>query len=266
MKIKILVTALMAALVSGCATQQISEEEINLESAKAYVQVKSDPKTKISKNKEWTAIVQRVSERIAAASGQNYKWEYVLIDSPEVNAWCMPGGKIAVYTGIIPVVKTEAALAAVLGHEVAHATLKHGLQNYARAKNENLIGLVAGVATAAAGQLYCETDQCRQMAQIGGLAAGLGITFFNRKFSREDETSADHEGQLYMARAGYDPAEAIRLWQRMAAANGGKSGPEFISTHPSDDRRQNNLSQWLASAQAEYEKAPRKFGLGEAIR
>ncbi len=252
----------------GCATTPedagISEEEINAESAKAYVEVKS--KSKISTHKEWTAMVQRVSQRIAQSSGKNYQWEHVLIESPEVNAWCMPGGKMAVYTGIMKVVKTEAALAVVMGHEVAHATLRHGLQNYARAKNENLTGLIVGGAAVIGGQLLCKTEQCRQLSQIGGAAAGLAVTFFNRKFSREDESAADQEGQLYMARAGYAPAESIHLWQRMSAASGGNSPPEFISTHPSDEHRQSNLAAWLPQAQAEYEKAPLKFGLGEAIR
>ena len=134
----------------GCATSQISEEEINAQAAQAYAQIKSDPKTKISTNKEWTAMVQRVSQRIAAASGKNYQWEYMLIDSPEVNAWCMPGGKMAVYTGIMKVAKTEAALAAVMGHEVAHATLQHGKENYTRSQNENLAGLAVGAAAASA--------------------------------------------------------------------------------------------------------------------
>lgn len=263
---KILLFLTASLFFYGCATSQIGEDEINAQAAQAYSQIKSDPKTKISTNKEWTAIVQRVSQRIAAASGKNYQWEYILIDSPEVNAWCMPGGKMAVYTGIMKVAKTEAALAAVMGHEVAHATLQHGKENYTRAQNENLAGLAVGAAAALGGQLLCKTDQCRQMSQLGGVVGGLGIAFFSRKFSRTDESSADQEGQLYMARAGYDPSESVKLWQRMAAASGGKSGPEFMSTHPSEENRQNNLTSWMAAAQSEYEKAPHKFGLGEAIR
>lgn len=265
---KIILSIVLTLSFLGCATTPedagISEAEINAESAKAYAEVKS--KSKISTNREWSAMVQRVSQRIAAASGKNYQWEYILIDSPEINAWCMPGGKIAVYTGILPVVKTEAALAAVLGHEVAHATLLHGMQSYARAKNENLTGLIVGGAAVIGGQLLCKTDQCRQLSQLGGLAAGFALTFLNRKFSREDETSADQEGQIYMARAGYEPSESVKLWQRMAAAKGGKSGPEFISTHPSDERRQQNLNGWLPQAQSEYDRATQKFGIGETIR
>src|SRR4029077_8636549 len=116
-----------------------SDADINAESAKAYREVKA--KSKISTHAEWNAMVQRVATRIAKASGENFQWEYVLLESPEVNAWCMPGGKIAVYTGIMPVLKTEGALAAVLGHEVAHATRRHGKQRYARAIRENALGL-----------------------------------------------------------------------------------------------------------------------------
>lgn len=129
---------------SGCATlgggSAPSEDEINAESLKAYSEVKA--KSKISKNREWSEMVQRVSQRIAAASGENFQWEAILIEDPSPNAWCMPGGKIAVYTGIMPVLKTEGALAAVLGHEVAHATQRHGQKQYARAIQENQTGLI----------------------------------------------------------------------------------------------------------------------------
>lgn len=242
----------------------VSEAEINAEAAKAYSEVKA--KSKISSNKEWTAVVNRVAQRIAVASGKPYQWEVVLIDSPEVNAWCMPGGKMAVYTGILPVVQNEAALAAVMGHEVAHATLKHGLQRYARAKSNNMLAIGAAVVAAAAAEALCKTDDCKKYAALGGVLATFGVVFFDRKFSREDETGADQEGQIYMAKAGYEPSEAINLWKRMAAASGGKSGPEFVSTHPSDTRRQANLAQWLPTANTVYNSAPQKFGLGTMIK
>lgn len=242
----------------------ITEAEINAEAAKAYAEVKA--KSKISTNKEWTAIVNRVAKRIAQASGKPYQWEVVLIESNEVNAWCMPGGKMAVYTGILPVVQNEAALAAVMGHEVAHATLRHGLQRYARAKSNNMLATGAAVIAAVAAQSLCKTEDCKKYAALGGALATFGVVFFDRKFSREDETSADQEGQIYMAKAGYEPSEAINLWKRMAAASGGKSGPEFISTHPADDRRQTNLSSWLPQAQAYYNSAPQKYGLGVSVK
>lgn len=259
---------LAVTFLSSCASKPeeagISEAEINTEAEKAYAEIKA--KSKISKNKEWTAMVQRVANRIAKASGENYNWEYVLIESKDVNAWCMPGGKIAVYTGIMPVLKTEGALAAVLGHEVAHATLRHGMAGYARAKKNNYLGLLVGGATLLGGQLLCKTEECKKWAAIGGAAAGFAITFMDRKFSRGDETSADQAGQIYMARAGYDPSEAIKLWERMNASKNGAEAPEFISTHPSDQNRKNSLNQWLATAQAEYAKAPQKYGTGEVIR
>jgi metalloendopeptidase OMA1, mitochondrial len=247
----------------GCATMEPSEQEINAQAAEAYKEVKA--KSKMSQNAEWNAIVQRVARRIATASGENFQWEYVLIESPEVNAWCMPGGKIAVYTGIMPIVKNEAGLAAVMGHEVAHATLRHGKERYARAIKGNVIGMVVGGAAAVGGQVLCKTNSCKALSMLGGAAAGFAITFLDRKFSRSDETEADKTGQIYMAKAGYDPHEAIELWKRMGANNKG-APPEFLSTHPSDARRRDNLSAWLPQAEAVYSQAPQKLGLGESIR
>lgn len=249
-------------MTTGCASMP-SEADINAEAAKAYAEVKRT--SKISKNAEWTAMVQRVSQRIAAASGENFQWEYILIDSPEANAWCMPGGKMAVYTGILPILKTEGALAAVMGHEVAHATLRHGKEGYARAIKGNLLGAVAGGAAIIGGQLLCETQTCRNMTMLGGAAAGLAITFFDRKYSRGDETEADQSGQIYMARAGYDPSEAVQVWNRMAAAKKGAAPPEILSTHPSDERRRNQLQQWLPKAEQIYQQSPQKYGVGQNI-
>lgn len=241
-----------------------SDAEINAQAAKAYAEVKA--KSKISTNKEWNDMVQRVAKRIAAASGEHFQWEYVVIESPEVNAWCMPGGKIAVYTGIMPVLKTEGALAAVLGHEVAHATRRHGKQQYARAMRENMAGIAAGLTAAVAGQFLCKTQTCKILAGVGGAAAGFAITFFDRKYSRADETEADKFGQIYMAKAGYDPSESVKLWERMGAAKKGQAPPEFLSTHPADETRRANLTAWLPQAERFYEQAPLKFGVGETIR
>jgi predicted Zn-dependent protease len=257
-----LIVSVSCSSVPGA--KEPSDAEINAQAAKAYAEVKA--KSKISTNKEWTAIVQRVANRIAAASGEHFQWEYVLIESPEVNAWCMPGGKIAVYTGIMPVLKTEGALAAVLGHEVAHATRRHGKQQYARAMRENLLGLAIGAGIAIGGQFLCKTEMCKLMAGVGGAAAGFAITFFDRKFSRADETEADKFGQIYMAKAGYDPTESIRLWERMGAAMNGKAPPEWLSTHPADNTRRANLTAWLPQAEHFYENANPKYGVGETIR
>lgn len=257
----------VSLLSQGCSSipgsREPSDEQINAEAAKAYADVKA--KSKRSNNKEWNDMVQRVANRIAKASGENFQWEYVLLESPEVNAWCMPGGKIAVYTGIMPVLKTEAALAAVLGHEVAHATRRHGKKGYARSMTERNLGLILGGAAVVGSQFLCKDVKCRLLAAGGGVAAGFAITFFDRKFSRSDETEADQYGQLYMAKAGYDPSESIRLWERMSAATGGKAPPEWLSTHPSDNRRRANLQGWLPQAQALYSEAPQRYGIGEPI-
>ncbi|MFA6237972.1 MAG: M48 family metallopeptidase [Bacteriovorax sp.] len=261
---------ILAVLLASCSSMKIpgtkepTDAEINEQAAKAYLDVKS--KSKMSTNKEWNELVQRVAKRIAMASGEKFQWETVLIDSPEVNAWCMPGGKMAVYTGIMPVLKTEAALAAVMGHEVAHATLRHGKQRYSRAMTGNMIGMAIGGAAIAGGQLLCKTATCKAASALGGVAAGFAVTFFDRKFSRGDESDADKEGQMYMARAGYDPSEAPRLWDRMSASHGGKAPPEFMSTHPSDETRKTGLNTWMSDAQKAYAQSPHKYGLGETIK
>lgn len=263
---KILITFCLIISLTSCSSlgpKEPSDAEINAQAAKAYEEVKS--KSKFSTNSEWTAIVQRVGKRIAAASGENFQWEIVLIESPEVNAWCMPGGKIAVYTGIMPVLKTEAALAAVMGHEVAHATLRHGKQRYARAIKESYLGVIIGGAAIAGGQFLCKTQTCKALTALGGAAAAFAVTFFDRKFSRGDESAADKEGQLFMARAGYDPSEAPRLWDRMSAASGGKAPPEFMSTHPSDANRKAMLNSWMNDANNVYSQSPHKYGLGANI-
>ena len=268
MKKSVPVYLLLASIfLHGCATlpgaKEPSDSEINAEAAKAYEEVKA--KSPRSSNREWNEMVQRVAKRIAKASGENFQWEAVLIENSEPNAWCMPGGKIAVYTGIMPILKTEAALAAVLGHEVAHATLRHGKKGYVRAIKEQYLGLLVGGAAIVGGQLLCKDAKCRTLTALGGAAAGFAIVFFDRKFSREDETQADKFGQLYMAKAGYEPSESIHLWERMGAANAGKAPPEWLSTHPADQTRRTNLQTWLPESNAAYSRSPQKFGLGEKI-
>ena len=270
MKTNSLLICLAAALFlnSSCAhlpgAPEPTDAEINGEAAKAYVEIKS--KSKVSTNKEWAAMVDRVSRRIASASGENFQWEWVLLDNPEPNAWCMPGGKMAVYSGIMPILKTEGALAAVMGHEVAHATRRHGKKGYARAISSKYLGIIVGGAAIVGGQVFCKTEKCKLLSALGGVAAGFAVAFFDRKFSRDDETEADKFGQQYMAKAGYDPAEAIRVWERMGAANKGKAPPEWMSTHPADEHRKSNLQGWLPETEGIYAGAPKKYGIGEAIK
>jgi predicted Zn-dependent protease len=261
--IALLLLIIMSFFNQSCSTIEPSESDINAQALKAYEEVKT--KSKISTNQEWTAMLNRVASRIAKSSGENFQWEWMLIESPEVNAWCMPGGKMAVYTGIMPVLKNEAALAAVLGHEVAHATERHGKERYARAIKGNAAGIVIGLGTAVAGQMLCKSKTCELLTGLGGAAAGFAITFFDMKYSRSDESEADFVGQKFMAKAGYEPAEAIQLWERMGAANKGAAPPEFMSTHPSDVTRRKQLSEWLPNAEKLYSEAPQKYGLGAPI-
>ncbi len=257
---------LLLSLFSGCSslTKEPSDADINAQALKAYTEVKS--KSKLSTNAEWKVMLDRVATRIAKSSGENFQWEWMLIDGPEINAWCMPGGKMAVYTGIMPVLKTEAALAAVLGHEVAHATKRHGKERYARAMKTNITGIAVGLATVLGGQIFCKTETCRKLTTLSGAAAGFALQFFDMKYSRTDETEADEVGQIYMAKAGYDPSESMKLWERMGAANKGKAPPEILSTHPSDSTRKSNLESWLPRANELYSKAPQQFGTGQMIR
>ncbi len=265
--LKAIALTLTLSVFSSCSHmpggKEPSDAEINAEALKAYQEVKT--KSKISGNKAWTAMVNRVAQRIAAASGENYQWEVILIENPEPNAWCMPGGKMAVNTGIMPILKTEGALAAVMGHEVAHATKSHGKKRYARAIQQNAVALIVGGGAILGGQLLCKTKECKLLTALGGAAAGFAVAFFDRKFSRGDETEADQVGQQYMAKAGYDPAESIKLWERMGVAMQGKAPPEWMSTHPSDETRRGNLTAWLPEAQRTYQQAPQKHGWGEAI-
>lgn len=265
-KFTLLFLVIISLNLNGCSSlskSEITDEQINREAEKSYSEIKA--KSKISNNKKWTEMVQRVAARIAKSSGENFNWEVILIEDPQHNAWCMPGGKMAVYTGILPVLKTEAALAAVMGHEVAHATLRHGKKAYARAINEQMTGMILIGAAAVGGEILCKSEDCKKLAQVGGAAAGMAYTFFNRKFSRQDEVSADEIGQIYMAKAGYDPKESIELWKRMSAASGGSKPPEWMSTHPSEQNRQQKLGQWLSRAEKIYNQNPTQYGLGESL-
>ena len=196
-------------------------------------------------------LVVRVAQRLAAATGPaatTFQWHVSLVRSSQVNAFCLPGGKIVVYTGILPVAQTEAGLAAVMGHEMAHATLRHGSERLFQEKATQT--LLTGLQTSV-GDLSYE----QQRAVMGAIGAGAryGVLL---PFSRDHESEADKIGLFYMARAGYDPAEAVAFWQRMSQVGGsGGQSPEFMSTHPSDSTRIAHLKQLLPQAQAEYQRA-----------
>ena len=204
-------------------------------------------------------MITSVGERIAVAAERwlnangyqgylkDYKWEYNLVDDKTVNAWCMPGGKIVFYTGILPIAANETGVAAIMGHEVAHALANHGQQRMSAAY------LQAGIAIA--GNVVIKDEQSLNIFnQSYGVASTVGGML---PFSRSHETQADEIGLRLMAIAGYNPDEAAELWKRMKANSGGQAPPEFLSTHPSNDTRIANLTKWAPEAK----KEAAKFGI-----
>jgi predicted Zn-dependent protease len=183
--------------------------------------------------------IRGAAEKWLASEGKSsylkdYRWEYKLVESKEVNAWCMPGGKIVIYTGILPLTQTEDGLATVMGHEVSHALLNHGQQRMSAGVLQELGATVLSVAT----------DSALLMAAYG-IGTTLGGTL---PFSRNHESEADHYGLILMAIAGYNPEEAVPFWERMSAGGGGI--PEFLSTHPSGSTRIRQLRGWVSEAKS----------------
>lgn len=201
-------------------------------------------KEKLSGNTALTQQVVDVGRRIASASGKGYQWDFKLFDSKEVNAFCLPGGKVGVYTGLLPIAKTNAGLAAVMGHEVGHAIARHGAER----ATQQLI--VAGTLITIDQVMKDPKRKQLTMAALG-LGAQFGLIL---PYSRTHELEADRIGLVYMAKAGYDPAEAVQLWHRMDAA-GGPAPPEFLSTHPDSKRRADLLQQQLAKVSGDYARS-----------
>lgn len=200
--------------------------------------------------------IKNAAERWLKANGHNeylngYQWEYKLIDNKEVNAWCMPGGKIVVYTGILPVTKDEAGLATVMGHEVSHALANHGAQRMSAAQLQQ-IGAV-GVAVATGSQ---SEEKQKMWQEYYGIGSQVGVML---PFSRSHESEADKIGLILMAIAGYNPEQAIAFWERMSANSGGNKPPEILSTHPADATRIANIRSLIPAAKAEALKFGVKF-------
>ena len=195
--------------------------------------------------------IRAAAEKYLTANGyseylKDYKWEYKLVQDDAVNAWCMPGGKIVVYTGILPVTKDDAGLATVMGHEVAHALANHGAQRMSASQLQQL-GAV-GVALATSKQSEEKQAMWQQYYGIGSNVGGM------LPFSRNHESEADMIGLKLMAIAGYNPDNALAFWQRMSAKAGGAAPPEILSTHPSDATRINNIKKLIPEAKAEAKK------------
>ena len=211
---------------------------------------------KLSTNKSDTEMVKRIGTRIqhAVESYMNshnqqsalngYQWEFNLVEDKQVNAWCMPGGKVVVYTGILPVTKDEPSLAVVMGHEIAHAVARHGFERMSQ-------GLLAqGLGTGLDAALANNSTLTKQIAATAfGIGAQYGALL---PFSRQQESEADHLGLIFMAMAGYDPHAAVPFWQRMAESSGGGKPPEIMSTHPSDETRIANLQKLMPEAMNYY--------------
>jgi len=252
--------------IAGCVTNTlthrselslVSDQEVITTSATQYKQFLSTNKV-ISPNSgsKDAAIVTKVSKRIIAAVQKyyadlgrtdelsDYSWEINTVVSNEANAWCMPGGKIVVYTGILPITQNEAALAVVIGHEVTHALAKHGKERMSQALLQQLGGQALSMAIA---------NKPKETQALYGSAYGLGSQYgIMLPFSRQNEYEADKYGLVFTALAGYDPHEAINFWHRMEQMAGGQKPPEFASTHPSDAKRIAQLQSVMDETVAKY--------------
>ena len=214
----------------------------------AYNQVLSESRTVTSG--ESYEMVRRCAERLEAAvgeKGRDFQWAVSVVQSEQVNAFCLPGGKIVVYTGILPVAQGEAGLAVVLGHEISHATLRHGSERVLQQQTTNTF--LQGVNFSLGDMSYA---QRRELMGLIGAGAQIGYIL---PFSRDHESEADSTGLKYMARAGYDPREAVAFWQRMAAQAGKGSPPPFLSTHPANGTRIERLKKELPKALEIYQSA-----------
>ncbi len=249
--------AILLTLTSGCDTVPVTgRHQLNLVSSGQEMQLgltsfnELKKTTPISHDPAANALVQKVGKRIAAVTSKdmpNAQWEFVVFESPEANAFCLPGGKVGVYTGILPITNDEAGLATVIGHEVSHAVARHGAERMSEAMVEQMGGQVLGMSLSSA------DPRMQAAAQVAyGLTTQLGREL---PHSRAQESEADHIGLIYMARAGYDPQSAVLFWQRFMQYNnqhGGNSTPVFLRTHPLDETRIRQLQTWMPEAKAQY--------------
>ncbi len=252
--------------VAGCETNpytgrsQLLMTSVSQETqmgAQAYNQVKSDPKMRPSQDPREVEPVKRVAARIVEAAkrskyaemAQQFQWEVTVIkDDKTANAFALPGGKMAVYTGIFPMAKTEAGLAAVMGHEVVHALARHGAERMSQGQVTNIGLQVVGAAVGMSSK-----NPALGQATMAALGAGAQVGVL-LPFSRKHESEADYIGILLAADAGYDPRESVALWERMAQVSGDGGPAEFLSTHPSHDTRIDQLKEWMPEAMSIYQK------------
>lgn len=246
--------ALLAVLIFSCQTVPVtgrkqlillSAPEENRMGITAYRQILKEEK--LSKNRRINTMVKRVGRRIArVAKRPDFKWEFRVVEKDIANAFALPGGKVAVYTGILKYTQTADGLAVVMSHEIAHALARHGGERVSRSMISQL-GLTAV-------QVGLGNNDPAIMQGIA-LAYGVGVDL---PFNRAQESEADHIGLILMAKAGYDPQEAIPFWQRMERGKGGQGPPEFLSTHPSGSTRISQIKEWLPEAMPHYRQAAKK--------
>jgi len=217
---------------------------------------------KVQKGTENAQVIDSIGEDIAKAANQkDYNWKFKLIqDSDTINAWCLPGGKIAVYTGILPVVENEAGLAFVMGHEVGHATAHHGAERMSQ--QLAVLGGLAGLYLYLDNKSDLNDKQMATVIAAAGVGAQGGVIL---PFSRLHEKEADVIGMMYMAKAGYPPAEAPKVWTRMEDATGGSGMPAILSTHPNNDTRKQNLRDWMPKAKKRYNRSKKKSGTQQTL-
>ena len=234
----------------------ISEASLNAKAAKIYEKIKNKEKLSDDKNKlnEIKEIGKKMEFSISnyfdksnlADPTVGFDWEYILIDNDKIkNAWCMPGGKIAVYTGILKITKNTNGLAAVMGHEIAHAVAKHSVE---RASRSVLIQTSTSIIDIFSGGVLSDINRSTGMNTVG-LLSQIGIM---NPFSRKQESEADYLGLIFSSLSGYDIRETVKIWERMKEANKGKEPPEFMSTHPSSDNRIKKISDWINEIIIDY--------------
>jgi len=263
---KTLVIIALSIVALSCSRNSITgrnqlallpESELRSMSVTQYQQFLTANKVVSASASKDAEMVKRVGQRLVAAinsyySGkglskelEGYQWEYNLVDSKEVNAWCMPGGKIVVYTGLLPVSQNEAALAVVLGHEITHALAHHGNERMSQQMVAQGLGVVGGVLTSGNAQVSSIFNN------VYGPGAQIGVLLPN---SRKQELEADHYGLIFTAMAGYNPQEAVSLWERMKKMSeaSGQSTPELLSTHPTDDQRIAKIKELMPEALKYY--------------
>jgi peptidase, M48 family len=265
MKIKYFLMAAVVALMTACGTaskvpltgrtHRISVSDAQLLSLSNQEYTKFMASAKRSTDAKNTAMVQRVGRNLANAvetylrnngyanEVNNFKWEFNLVQDKQANAFCMPGGKIVVYDGLLPYTQNETGLAIVLGHEITHAVAKHSAEQITKKMNQQMGTSILGtVLNSAVGS---------GVGDIASQVAGGYFSFRNLKYSRDNESEADYMGLIFAAMAGYDPSYAVSFWERMAAASN-SSRAEMLSSHPSDARRIQNIKGWLPEAQTYY--------------